>query len=493
VSDAPDPEPAPRLRRLSWRARRRAEAVASGWLTALGVGQPKRVGLFLACLAGALALTLLPARTAELDEPQRRALFIAALAAFLWISDAIPAFAVGMLVIALQVGLLGSERGGASDPSQWEGFAAVLGHPLIWLFFGGLVLAEGLARAGLDRRLAMAVLKRTGDRPAAVLGGTMALCFGLSTVMSNTATTAMVLAMFAPLLARLDDDEPFVRALVLGVAGAANVGGMASLIGTAPNAIAAGALANVEGAPQVDFLRWLGLGLPVAAVLVVLLWALLLRAQRPRVEHLPMGDLLERDTDAPRTPLWMRLVVGGTAALTVGLWTTTQWHGIPTAAVAFVPIAVLTTSGVIGAGELRRLPWDVLFLLAGGLALGDVIVGTRLDHWLVGLLPLGGLPTPLVALALGYLTVLVSNLMSNTAATNLLIPIAFGLCAGREGPVALTIALAASGAMLLPIATPPNALAFGTGRLPVRAFLAPGALLALVAPPLALAWASLWL
>ncbi|HVS19333.1 MAG TPA: DASS family sodium-coupled anion symporter [Planctomycetota bacterium] len=482
-----------RPRRLSWRARRKAEAVAGGWLSALEVAQPKRVLVFLACLAGALALTLVPEPTAELDAPQRRALFIAAFAALLWISDAVPAFAVGMLVIALQVGLLGSERGGASDSSEWEGFAAVLGHPLIWLFFGGLVLAEGLARAGLDRRLAMAVLERTGDRPAAVLGGTMALCFVLSTVMSNTATTAMVLATFAPLLARLDDDEPFVRALILGVAGAANVGGMASLIGTAPNAIAAGALAHLDGAPRVDFLRWLGLGLPVAAVLVVLLWRLLLRVQPPRVERLPMGDLLERDAGAPRTPFWMRLVVGGTAALTVGLWTTTQWHGIPTAAVAFVPIAVLTTSGVIGASELRRLPWDVLFLLAGGLALGGLIVDTDLDRWLVGLLPLGELNRVVVALALGYLTVLVSNLMSNTAATNLLIPIAFGLSAGREGPIAITIALSASAAMLLPIATPPNALAFGTGRLPVRAFLAPGLMLALLAPPLALAWASLWL
>ena len=183
--------------------------------------------------------------------------------------------------------------------------------------------------------------------------------------------------------------------------------------------------------------------------------------------------------------------VGGTlttAAVTIGLWLTSQWHNLPTAVVSFVPIVALTTTGILGTAEIRKLPYDVLFLIAGGLALGAMVIETGLATWIVEHLPVGQLGTLGAALVMAYATMLLSNLMSNTAAANILVPIGISLAAGAEVYIALPIALAASTAMCLPIATPPNALVFSTGRLGSREFLKLGIPMGLIAPGAMVAW-----
>ena len=179
----------------------------------------------------------------------------------------------------------------------------------------------------------------------------------------------------------------------------------------------------------------------------------------------------------------------GTLVVTVGLWMTGQWHGLPTAAVSFVPIVVLTTTGILGAKGIRTLSWDVLFLLAGGLALGQVVKDTGLATWLVSALPVSGLVG--IALAMAYACTVMSNFMSNTAAANVLLPIAVTMATGFEARVGVPVALGASAAMCLPIATPPNALAFSTGRLDSRHFIRIGVLIGLLAPLIAVLWTSL--
>jgi sodium-dependent dicarboxylate transporter 2/3/5 len=174
--------------------------------------------------------------------------------------------------------------------------------------------------------------------------------------------------------------------------------------------------------------------------------------------------------------------------LTVGLWLTSQWHGIPTAAVSFIPIVLLTTTGVLGAKAIRGLSWDVLFLLAGGLALGQTVTETGLSTWIVEQLPVEGLGLLPLAAAMAFLTVVLSNFMSNTAATNILVPIGATMAVGNEVWVAVPIALAASCAMCLPIATPPNALAFATGRIQTRDFIRLGLVLGVLGPAVALLW-----
>jgi solute carrier family 13 (sodium-dependent dicarboxylate transporter), member 2/3/5 len=311
--------------------------------------------------------------------------------------------------------------------------------------------------------------------------------------MSNTATTAMMLALLAPVVQQLDEDDPFAKGLLLGVAVAANLGGMGSLIGTPPNAIAVGVLEDVPG-QQVTFLQWMLVGLLPALVLATLAWVFLLRWYRSKSGHVQFGWQTHSTTQPeqdPGAPRWQKLVMSGTALVTIGLWLTGQWHGLPTAVVSFVPIVVLTSTGILHARGLRNLSWDVLFLLAGGLALGQAVKETGLAAWLVSALPVAGLGVIGVALLMAYACTAMSNFMSNTAAANVLLPIGVTLATGFEARVAIPVALAASAAMCLPIATPPNALAFATGRLETKDFIRIGLVMAVLTPLIGVGWTSL--
>jgi sodium-dependent dicarboxylate transporter 2/3/5 len=458
----------------------------------LGIASPKRIVVSGLCVAVSLAVALLVPESAGLSPAARRALFILVLAATLWVTEAVPAFAVGILVIGLKIALLGRPGGVfAQSERDWEQFVVVIGHPLVWLFFGGFVLAAGMARTGLDRWLAARVLGRLGDSPSSLLLGIMGITFVLSMFMSNTATTAMVLAMLAPLLATLDESDAFGRGLLLGVAVAANLGGMGSLIGTPPNAIAVGALSELPEGRDVSFLEWMMLGLPVALGLMGIAWLAIARLYPARGELRFSGwDAGPAEGEAA-VPAWQKIGVSATLALTVGLWLTTQWHALPTAAVSFIPIVVFTTTGILGAREIRGLNYDVLFLLAGGLALGQVMMMTGLSTWIVDRLPEEALGVAGVAVLMAYVTVVLSNFMSNTAAANVLIPIGVTMAVGLEARIAIPIALAASLAMCLPIATPPNAMAYAAGRCRTGDFMRLGLLMGLIGPLIAVLW--VWL
>ncbi|MEM8865305.1 MAG: DASS family sodium-coupled anion symporter, partial [Planctomycetota bacterium] len=462
------------------------------------VGRAIRRGLAaLACVAiAALAAYSVGESYESLDKAQVRALFILVLAATLWVSDIVPAFAVGILVIALQIALLGKPGDGfATSPKDWEHFVAVLGHPLVWLFFGGFVLAAGMERCGLDRLIATGLLGRFGKKPAGVLFGVMAVTFVLSMFISNTATTAMMLAILAPLVAREDAKDRFATALLVGCAVAANLGGMGSLIGTPPNAIAVGALA--EHGVTISFLEWMWLGLPPAFCSMVAAWGLLLWFFPSKQKEIDASHDLTAATGTSGSaashtrPDWRRGVVSITLIATLVMWLTSQWHEIPTAAVAFLPIVVFTTTGVLSAADIRGLSYDVLFLLAGGLALGQMLAETGLSDWLVSLLPIESLG-PLGAVAvLALATVTMSNVMSNTAAANVLVPIGVSAATGFESHAALAIAFGASAAMCLPVATPPNAMVFSTGRCRASDFIRIGIPLGLLTPALGIAWVRL--
>ena len=347
-----------------------------------------------------------------------------------------------------------------------------------------------MSRTGLDKRLATRMLSRLGDRPASILTGVMLGTFALSMFMSNTATTVLMLAILGPLMASFGDDEPFGRALLMGIAVAANIGGMASLIGTPPNAIVVGALGQLDPAVRVDFLGWMLIAAPVAVLVLVLARLLLTRLYPTDLQRVDLPAIDE--TPRPDAPAWKGGVMKLVLALTVGLWMTSQWHGIPTAAVSLIPIVLLTTTSVLSAQDMRGLPYDVLFLLAGGLALGDVVVSTGLSAWIVDGLPIENLGLTGITLAICYLTVLLSNLMSNTAAANILVPLGMAMAVGSEPRIALPIAMSASAAMCLPIATPPNALVYANGRLATRDLVRLGLVVGLITPPLAVACIALW-
>lgn len=463
---------------------------ARGFFVEPETGSPKRSAVFVGCLLLATLLTLLLANSPDLQPAAGRALFILVLSVFLWVTEAIPAFSVGILIIGLQILLLGNPQEGvfAHSDKDWEQFVGVIGHPLIWLFFGGFVLAAGMARCRLDQWLASRLLTRFGTRPSYVLLGVMLTTFGLSMFMSNTATSAMMLAMLAPVLAALSASDKLAKALLIGIAVAANLGGMGSLIGTPPNAIAVGALAELNPSRDINFLQWLLLGFPPAIFSMLLGWQVILRIYPCETRSIPFAEDLSSDANGGD---WQRVVVTGTMLTTIGMWLTSQWHGVPTAAVSFIPIVILTTTGILGVSEVRGLSYDVLFLMAGGLALGQMVTQTGLSDWIVSHLPLQGLGQAALVLLLTYTTVTLSNFMSNTAAANILIPLSVTLAEGFESSVAVAIAFGASAAMCLPVATPPNAMVYATGRCDASDFLKIGVVMGLVVPVIGSLW--LWL
>lgn len=490
VSRHPDDEaPRAQLFALIRHAPGQVPGAVVGWLQ---ISSPQRLLLCLLIALGAAAIAWAIPESTGLEPAARRSLFILLLAAGLWLAEAIPAFAVGILIIALQVLLL--DRPGstlAEDSASWEAHVLVLGHPLVWLFFGGLVLAAGMSRCGIDRWLASHLLRRFAGSTFRLLAAIAGITFVLSMVMSNTATTAMMLALLTPVISRMPKGDPLAPTLVLAVPVGANLGGMGSLVGTPPNAVAAGALASQAGI-DINFAQWLLVGLVPGLILAAVLVSML--AWRARHQPAPGAEVWQTSatTDAtqqePPARNWERLTVVVTLLLTVALWLTTGWHGLPAQAVSVVPVVLLTATGILSVGAFRSLPYDVLFLLAGGLALGQAVYETGLAAWLIGALPAEGVPVLAMAIASGAAAVVLSNVMSNTAAANVLVPLALSAAPGMPLEVALPVALCASAAMAMPVSTPPNALTFATGHIRARDFLLLGGTTALLAPPLTALW-----
>lgn len=458
-------------------------------LRGLEFGSGRAALKFLVCMLAAWAAAFWP-EYAELGEAGRWSLAIIVLSAGLWITEAIPAFAVALLIIGLQIAILGRPGGvllGADEVQGWEMFTQPWASPPMWLFFGGLVLARAAERTGMDRHLALRIMRWSGGRPQVLLPALMGLAFGLSMFMSNTATTALLLVMLRPALASLPLDSAVARALLLGLAAAANLGGMGTLIGSPPNAIAAGLL---ERDAPVGFLRWSLLALPPALLLLGIAWLQLRRPVRHTSVTLPV-EMPATTIHGTQVKRWQRIATLGIFGLTVALWMSGSWHGIPTAVVSFMPIVALSIAGVIGRDEIKSMEWDVLILLAGGLSLGVGIEASGLAKWLALCAHSAAMPPWLTALVLAWLAALVSNLMSNTAAANILLPVTLIIAnAMQQGGATLVVpvALSCSAAMALPISTPPNALVYSSGRFRSVDYLPVGITMLLLGPALAVAW-----
>jgi sodium-dependent dicarboxylate transporter 2/3/5 len=270
---------------------------------------------------------------------------------------------------------------------------------------------------------------------------------------------------------------------------------MGTIIGSPPNAIAASLLQPVQ---PVDFVGWSLLALPPALLLFALLWSLLARQVTADPVCLPPAaprpDGGAEGSSAVRR--WQRLATLAVFLGTIALWITGAWHGLPTAVVSFFPIVALSMIGVIRQKDMRSIDWDVLILLAGGLSLGVGIEQSGLAAWLADLISQATLPPWLAALCLAWLVALLSNLMSNTAAANILLPVTIVIAQalGEGTPFqafVIPVALACSMGIALPISTPPNAIVYASGHLAGRHFLPTGLLAFIVGPPLAVGWCLL--
>lgn len=444
-----------------------------------------------ALLALPLVLNAPPGLPPEAWRAAGLALFMAAW----WLTEPVPLAVTALFPLAFAP-LLGL--------ADLAAVAASYANPLVFLFLGGFLLARAIEDWGLHRRIATALLARAGTSPGAILAALMGAAAFLSLWISNTAS-AMVMAPIAGSVAAAVADRPrFATALMLGVAYAATIGGMGSLIGTPPNAVFAAYLGSAHGV-QIGFAQWALVGIPVAAVLLAAAWLVLARLTPglgagpvpapPRAAARPLGPGARR--------------VGLIAGLTALAWIARPLLDrlLPGLALSDAGIAVLAAivlflapSGegsrrLLSGDSLRQIRWDVLILFGGGLALAQILEGTGLAEWIgAQTLAAGTLPGLVTILAAATVIVLVGELASNTAMAAIFLPIggAAALTLGID-PVLflLPIALAASVGFMLPVATPPNAIVLSHPSVNRAAMLRAGAPLDAIGVLLAVGLSSL--
>jgi solute carrier family 13 (sodium-dependent dicarboxylate transporter), member 2/3/5 len=422
-----------------------------------------------------LVLYLMPAP--EGLEPE--AWIVVAVAALMiswWITEAIPVPATALIPIALFPTLGATTAGAATSP---------YGDPIIFLFLGGFVLALAMERWSLHRRVALNIVSRTGSQQHRIVGGFMIATAFVSMWVSNTATAVMMLPVavsVAGLMADREGSAKFSLSLMLGIAYAASIGGVATLIGTPPNALLAGALNQTYGY-DLGFGQWMIVGVPVALVMLIGAWLLLTRItiRLDRGEVANASDLFSRELTSLGSWSQAEIRVGIVFVVTAVTWTfrTVLDDFIPglndTSIAIFAALALfLIPSGDRDGGALvdwdtaKRLPWGVLILFGGGLSLASAVTQTGLDVWIGAQLGFfaSGLPLIGIVILVAVVVLVLTEFTSNTATAAAFIPLLAALAVNLgENPLLLTVpaALAASMAFMLPVATPPNALVFGSG------------------------------
>lgn len=370
---------------------------------------------------------------------------IASLCLVLWLTEVVPPFAPTLLLLAT-VPLLLAPYG----PDHHLG--AVLGwlaDPVLALFLGGFTIGAAVTRHGLDKMIAITALRWSHGSAARLLLWSMLITAGLSMWMSNIAAMALMLAAMMPALASGSDSMR--RAMLVGIAMAANVGGMGTPIGSGPNAIAMGASGH-----EVTFIRWMAVGVPAVIGALLLAWGLVHFLLLPKNERLSSQ---KQDLLAITRPGW---VVIGLVAVTIAGWVSEPWHGIPSPTIALALAATLFCSRLLTAEEFLRLDWSTIALIGGGIALGKLIGHTGLVTWFAQALGTGDLPASITVLLLLMVAALLSAVMSNTATATMLIPLAAAL---DPSPPVLTVMVALACSFGLPfiISTPQNAMAVGAG------------------------------
>lgn len=405
----------------------------------------------------------------DLTTESSRMLAIFGAAVVLWVSEAIPLAATSISVILAEILLISDESivstSAGFDAPPFASFYATLAHPVLMLFLGGFVLADAAAKYRLDRNLAGLLLRPFGRSPAALIGGLMSITALLSMFMSNTATTAAMMAVVLPVAASLDSDDKLRIAIVLCVPIAANVGGLGTPVGSPPNAIALGRLAD-EGI-DVDFIKWMVLAVPISLIVLVFAWFLLIKRYPASVQEVDVQ--LGGAFDSSRNARLLYVTFG----FTVVAWITEPLHGVPSSIIGFVPVVVLLATKVFTTDDLRKLNWHVLWLVGGGIALGNGVAASGLDEWIVGLLDWGSFATVVLLAVLALLALVMSTIISNSATANLIVPIGVSLAGSAAVDLdpllaGIVIAMACSLAMALPVSTPPNAIAYASGSVATK-------------------------
>ena len=405
---------------------------------------------------------------------QQRVIAIFAFATLMWILEIVSSWATSIAIIVLML-LFCSDSGIAPmvNPDvvgsvlSHKGIMASFADPVIMLFIGGFVLAIAATKTGLDAQLAKVLLKPFGTRSEMVLLGFLLITGLFSMFVSNTATAAMMLTFLAPVFRQLPPEGKGRIALAMSIPVAANLGGMGTPIGTPPNTIALKYLNDPEGLNMgLGFGQWMMFMFPLVVVLLFISWRILLK-------FFPFTQkTVELKIDGEMQKGFQSKVVIFTFILAIVLWLSDQFTGINANTVAMIPFCIFALTGVINKRDLEQINWSVIWMVAGGFALGYGLNSSGLAHNAVESIPFGNLSPLLILILGGAICYLLSNFISNSATAALLMPILAIVCGamgdklapiGGTATVLIGVAIAASSAMILPISTPPNALAFATG------------------------------
>ena len=449
-----------------------------------GIHLFRQLALLAGPLLAILVYSLVPERAAGLNGEEivlgtagRATAGMAAWMALWWLTEATSIYATALLPLALM------PLTGASTIKET---ASAYAHPLIFLFLGGFILALALERWHLHRRFAIRVLKLIGTKPATLVGGFMFVAATLSMWITNTATTLVMLPILLSIISLLDKDSPhrknFSLCLLLGVAYAASIGGIGTIIGTVPNMFTVSFIQS-ELDIDISFAQWMTIGLPIVVLFVPLVWWMLTQWIYP-----PGDEAIDRSFLDEKPEPW---TMGAKLTLTIFLLTAACWICRPLL-IEWPPLSGLSDTGIAIIAALLlfsipvnlkqreflmdwdtalKVPWGVLILFGGGLALAGAIRANGVGELLANQLSiLQGVPPLVMTLMVVSLIIFLTELTSNTATTTALIPI-FAVMAEGLGinPLAIILpaTIAASCAFMLPVATPPNAIVFSSNLISI--------------------------
>lgn len=435
--------------------------------------------------AAALVYVLVTPAPAGLPPAGWNTLGVAVLMASLWVSEAIPFAVTAMLPLVFfpMLGICGMSVA-----------AAPFANPVIFLFLGGMLIAQGMQNCHLHTRLAFFLLRLAGTRQSSILAAFLLASALLSMWISNTAVALIMLpiAVSAIGLFREGSEKNFAAALVLSVAYGSSIGGMATLVGTPSNAIFAGFMEESYGI-KIGFPLWMAMTLPISFTLLVLAWIILTRGVFPLGGRMAVGpNFLEREKLPP-------LGFGGIGVMVVFAVTASLWiaRGFLEAHLPWLSDAGIAMAGglvlfvmpsgspgggpVLKAETLKKIPIDVLLLIGGGLSLAAAMQSSGLAAWIGGLgSHVGHFPPSLLLAVISIVAIGLAEFTSNTATTAAFLPVVSALAVGLGySPVALSVALtlASSCGFMMPVSTPPNAIVYGSGYVTLPQMLRAGILL----------------
>ncbi len=401
---------------------------------------------------------------------QSTVLWIMIFCGMMWFTEAIPLHVTALLAPFLLVVFAGITMKAAFNPFF---------DPVVVLLLGGFIMAVAMHKHGLDEKIAYAFINTIGHTPSRFLLGIMLVAAFLSMWMTNTATTALLIPI-AIVVLKANKMHPlkssYAKSVILGIAYAATIGGMGTLIGSTPNVIVAKFLG--DHGIKLSFIDWMYYALPLVILLIPIAWVLLQFIFPPEKKDLKIRRMSSKLNSRHRGVLAI-------FTLTVFLWLTTQIHGYSASLVAVVPIILLYVFGLLNTDDFSKAHWPALMLFGGGLALGSAIIAVGLDLTMATAMNIVvfGQPLWIIFALIILFSIALTLVASNTAAASILVPVAIPLAAGLGVDLKIIALLAALGVSLdfvVPVGTPPSTIAYASGYIHVKDMAKAGIILALI-------------